>query len=153
MKFGKSCPIVEHSVSILESSQRLTQQSVLGDNQVCPGPESCAKTYEHSESVSNSISAELSAGIEGIFSLTFGFEHTEEQSSSNTDQFNLPPGGVGKVTWTPIYRCFSGEFSGCENGDPADGSSAEMCTADKDGNGNVRGVLSFVSLAKGPPQA
>jgi hypothetical protein len=102
--------------------------------------------------VTNTVSVGLSAGVEGIFSASFGYEFSATQSSSNTDQFTVPAGGVGEVTWTPIYRCFSGTFSGCTgDGDPADGTVGEMCTADKDGNGSVRGVTTFVALGKSAP--
>jgi hypothetical protein len=97
--------------------------------------------------VTNTTSVSPSAGIEEIFSATFGYEFSESQSSSNTDSIDIPGGSSGEVTWTPIYECFSGAFSGCANGDPADGSSAMMCGADKGGNGNVRGVVTFLTIA------
>jgi hypothetical protein len=56
--------------------------------------------------VTNAISVSPSAGIEEIFSATFGYEFSESQSSSNTDSIDIPGGSSGDVTWTPIYECF-----------------------------------------------
>ncbi|OIW28220.1 hypothetical protein CONLIGDRAFT_681197 [Coniochaeta ligniaria NRRL 30616] len=97
------------------------------------------------QSVSDTVSASITAGIEELFSATLGFSYTEETSTSTTTTFNVPPGGSGQITFTPVLTCVSGTTSGCGS-DISDGD-LKMCMHTTQADGSITGTLAFLNRA------
>ncbi|KAK0648250.1 hypothetical protein B0T16DRAFT_407931 [Cercophora newfieldiana] len=67
-----------------------------------------------------SVSASLQIGLEGFFSVstTFGWEGSsaiaQGQSVSSSFTMTLAPGRTGYPAFKQLFRCFSGNWSGCD---------------------------------------
>lgn len=109
----------------------------------CPSSEGCSQSITFEQSFSDTISIDVSAGVEGLFMATFGVSFTMESSTSTTTTFNIPGGESGQITFTPILDCLSGTTSNCGSDIP-DGDLM-MCRHTNNPDGSVNGVLSFVN--------
>ncbi|KAB5525514.1 hypothetical protein GE09DRAFT_473270 [Coniochaeta sp. 2T2.1] len=109
----------------------------------CSTVNGCHVENSYEQSVTNTVSVSVSAGVEGLFSATMGYEYSQQQSYSTSYTFDVPAGQSGRVTWTPILECYVGKTSGCGSDIP-DGD-LEMCGRRQLDDGSYDGVVGFVN--------
>ncbi|KAB5577537.1 hypothetical protein GE09DRAFT_521716 [Coniochaeta sp. 2T2.1] len=81
-----SCFSHGDTFTILATDQDQTVSSVVS----CSSPDGCSQQISFTESFSDTISIEVSAGVEGLFMATFGVSFTMESSTMTSTTFNIP---------------------------------------------------------------